>query len=161
MNWLAQFLRYAPKVLELKRLLGRVREGRSDPRIRLLSVNLCLLLGVVTCVSSYLDLAHPTTRKRWRRLCHLPEAISHDVFGYVTERMQPEDWRLNQAEGVKTLKRNKALASCQINGLLFLSVDGNEHFKSRSRCCPRCCQRQVEETDPDGQKHKATEYYHR
>ena len=161
MNWLAQFLQYTQKVFELKRLLRRVREGRSDPRIALLSVNLCLLLGVVTRVSSYLDLAQQTTRKRWRRLCHLLGAISHDVFGFVTERMQPEDWRLNQAQVVKTLKGNKALESCKINGLLFLSVDGNEHFNSRCRCCPRCCQRQVEETDQEGQKHKVTEYYHR
>jgi len=160
-NWLAQFLQYAQKVFELKKLLRRVREGRSDPEIPLLSVNLCLLLGVVTRVSSYLDLAQQTTRKRWRRLCHLLKAISHDTFAYVTERMKPEDWRLNQAEVVKPLKANKALESCKINGLLFLSVDGVEHFKSRSRCCQRCCQRQVEETGEDGQKHKVTEYYHR
>jgi hypothetical protein len=160
-NWLAQFLHYARKVFKLRCLLLRVREGRSAPKITLLSVNLCLLLGVVTRVSSYLDLAAQTKRKRWRRLCHLAAAISHDVFGYVTERMLPEDWRLSQAAVVKLLKRNKALESCKINGLLFLSVDGNEHFKSRSRCCDRCCQRQVEETGEDGQKHKVTEYYHR
>jgi hypothetical protein len=115
----------------------------------------------VTRVSSYLDLAQQTTRKRWRRLCHLARAISHDTFGYATERMQPEDWRLNQAQVVKTLKANKALESCKINGLLFLSVDGNEHFKSRSRCCSRCCQRQVEATGEDGQTCQVTEYYHR
>jgi hypothetical protein len=160
-NWLAQFLQYSRKVFELKSLLGRVREGRSEPQIALLSVNLCLLLGVVMRFSSYLDLAQQTTRKRWRRLCHLKQPISHDLFGYVTERMKPEDWRLNQAQVVKTLKANKALESCKIKGLLFLSVDGNEHFQSRSRCCERCCQRQVEETGPDGQKHKVTEYYHR
>ncbi len=161
MNWLAQFLHYARKVFRLRCLLLRVREGRSDPKIALLSVNLCLLLGVVTRVASYLDLAAQTQRKRWRRLCHLAAAISHDVFGYVTERMRPEDWRLNQAAVVKILKRHKALESCKINGLLFLSVDGNEPFKSRSRCCDRCGQRQVEETGEEGQKHKVTEYYHR
>ena len=50
----------------------------------------------------------------------------------------------------KTLKENKALESCRINGLLFLSLDANEHFKSRSRCCERCCQRQIEEIDAQG-----------
>jgi len=160
-NRLAQFLRYAQKVFDLKGLLRRVREGRCQPKIALLSVNLCLLLGVVTRVSSYLDLAQQTKRRRWRRLCHLLESISDDTFEYVTERMKPEDWRLNQAELAKTLKANKALESCKINGLLFLSVDGNEHFKSRSRCCKRCCQRQIEETGEDGQKYKVTEYYHR
>ena len=35
------------------------------------------------------------------------------IFGYVTERMTPEDWRQNQAQVAKELKRNKALESCQ------------------------------------------------
>jgi len=160
-NRLGQFLQYGQKVFGLKELLRRPRDGRSDPRIALLGVNLCLLLGVITRVGSYLDLAQQTKRKRWRRLCRLRKPISHDVFGYVTEREKPDDWRLNQAEVVKTLKANKALESCKINGLLFLSVDANEPCKSRSRCCKRCCQRQVEETDEHGQKHKVTEYYHR
>ena len=161
MNWLAQFLQYAQKVFALKTLLRAVREGRSEPEIALLSVNLCLLLGIVTRVSSYLDLAHQTTRKRWRRLCHLRHAISHDTFGYVTERMKPEDWRLNQAQLVKTLKANKALESSKINGLLFVSVDANEHFHSRSRCCRCCCQREIEEVGAQGQKQTVIEYYHR
>lgn len=161
MNWLAQFLQYTQKGFKLKRLLLRVREGRPEPQIPLLSVNLCLLLGVITRVSSYLDLAQQTTRKRWQRLCHLKAAISHDTFGYVTERQQAEDWRLNQAEVAKTLRANKTLESCKLSGLLFLSVDAFEHFKSRSRRCERCCQRQIEETGEDGQKHKFTEYYHR
>lgn len=162
MNRLAQFLQYTRKVFELKRLLRSVREGRCEPKIPLLPVVLCLVLGVVTRVSSYLDLAYQTkSRRRWRRLCGLKGAISDDTFEYVTERMTPEDWRQNQAKVVKTLKRNKALESCKIKGLLFLSLDANEHFSSRSRCCPRCCQRQVEVTDAEGQKQKVTEYYHR
>jgi len=160
-NRLAQFLRYAQKVFDLKGLLPRVREGRCAPKIPLLAVNLCLLLGVVTRVASYLDLAQQTQRRRWRRLCHLQAPLSDDTLEYVTERLKPEDWRLNQAQVVKTLKSNKAMESCKINGLLFLSVDGLEHCKSRSRCCQRCCQRQVEETSEDGQKREVTEYYHR
>jgi hypothetical protein len=160
-NRLGQLLQYAQKVFGVKDLLRRPHDGRSEPKIPLLAVNLCLLLGVITRVGSYLDLAQQTKRKRWRRLCRLRQAISHDVFGYVTERQKPDDWRLNQAAVAKTLKANKTLESCKINGLLFLSVDANEPYKSRSRCCERCCQRQVEETDERGQKHKVTEYYHR
>ena len=161
MNRLAQLLQYAQKVLALKRLLRRVRDGRCQARIAILPVSLCLVLGVLTRVSSYLDLARQTRRRRWRHLCGLKAPISHDTFGYATERMQPEDWRRNQAEMVKTLKRNKALESSKINGLLCLSLDANEHCQSRSRCCPRCCQRRVELTEADGQKHKVIEYYHR
>jgi len=75
--------------------------------------------------------------------------------------MTPEDWRQNQVAVAKELKGNKALESCKINGLLFLSIDANEHFASFSRTCPRCCQRQVEALDAHGTKVKVTQYYHR
>jgi len=160
-NRLAQFLQYTQKVFDLKRRLRSVRDGRDHPAIGIVAVSLCLVLGVITRISSYLDLAQQTKRRRWRHLCGLKAAISHDTFEYVTERMKPEDWRQNQAEAVKALKQNKALESCKIKGLLFLSLDANEHFNSRSRCCSCCCQRQIEVTDDSGQKQKVTEYYHR
>jgi hypothetical protein len=53
------------------------------------------------------------------------------------------------------------LESCRINGLLFLSLDANEHFQSRSRCCACCCQREIQQTDAQGQKQTLIEYYHR
>jgi len=160
-NRLAQFLQYTQKVFDLKRRLRSVRDGRDHPAIGIVAVSLCLVLGVITRISSYLDLAQQTKRRRWRHLCGLKAAISHDTFEYVTERMKPEDWRQNQAEAVKALKQNKALESCKIKGLRFLSLDANEHFNSRSRCCSCCCQRQIEVTDDSGQKQKVTEYYHR
>ena len=52
-----------------------------------------------------------------------------------------------------------------LKGLLRRVRDGRGQpdipLKSRSRCCPCCCQRQVEVADADGQKRKVTEYYHR
>ena len=162
MNRLAQFLQYTTKVFALGRLLRRVSDGRCAPLVPVLPLALCLVLGAVMRIGSYLDLAEQTaSRRRWRHLCRLKGPVSHDIFGYVTERMNPEDWRQNQAELAKELKRNKALESCKIRGLLFLSIDANEHFASFSRTCPRCCQRQVEVLDPEGKKVKVTQYYHR
>jgi len=91
-NRLAQFLHYTQKVFDLKGLLRSVRDGRSDPKIAILSVSLCLVLGVVTRVSSYLDLAQQTKRRRWRHFCGLKAPFSDDTLEYVTERMTPEDW---------------------------------------------------------------------
>ncbi len=162
MNRLAQFLQYTSKVFVLKALLRTVRDGRSEPQVPLLPLVVCLVLGVVMRMGSYLDLAEQTwSRRRWRHLCGLKVPVHHEIFGYVTERMRPEDWRQNQAEVAKELKRNKALESCKIKGLLFLSIDANEHFASFSRTCPRCCQRQVEVLDAEGKKVKVTQYYHR
>jgi hypothetical protein len=79
----------------------------------------------------------------------------------VAERLSLEDLRQQLVGTAKTLKQNKALESCKINGLLFLSLDANEHFASRSRCCPYCCQRHVHVLEPDGQKREVVEYYHR
>jgi len=38
-----------------------------------------------------------------------------------------------------------------------VALDANEQFKSRSRCCAACCQRQVKVTDPAGQVVEVTE----
>jgi len=161
-NRLAQFLQYTGKVFGLKGVLRRVGDGRVEPRVPILPLVLCLVLGVVMRIGSYHDLAQQTkSRRRWRHLCGLKAPVAHEIFGYATERMSPEDWRQNQAQVVKELKRNKALESCKIKGLLFLSLDANEHFASFSRTCPRCCQRQVEMLDTEGKKLKVTQYYHR
>lgn len=160
MNRLAQFLHYAQKVFHLKTLLRGVRDKRPFPSIPTGAVLISLVMGVVLRVSSYLDLAQQTRRRRWRHLTGLKAPLSDDTLGYVTERLCLTDLRLSLAAINKTLKANKALESSKINGLLWLSLDANEHFNSRCRCCDNCCQRQIEVT-VDGQKVKVTEYYHR
>lgn len=162
MNRLAQFLHYTQKVFDLKHGLRRVRDHRPQAKIRTLPVVLCLLCGVVMRFTSYHRVAEQTRkRRRLRHLCGLKTPLSDDTLEYVTERLYLEDLRQELAQVAKTLKHNKALESCKINGLLWVSLDANEHFSSRSRCCECCCQRQVEETDEHGQKHQVTEYYHR
>ena len=161
MNELAQFLGYAIKVFRLGRLLRDVRNRRCDPPIPTRALLLSLVMGVVIRVGSYLDLSEQTKRRRWQHLIHWAQRISHDAFAYGIERFNLEDLRQNLAQVNHQLKANKALESCKINGLLFLSLDANEHFKSRSRCCPQCCQRRIEETDAQGHKQTVVEYYHR
>lgn len=161
MNQLEQFLHYAQKVFGLRGLLVGVHDGRPFPKIPLLPVLITLLLGVVLRVGSYLNLSEQTRRRRWQHLAGLKGPISDDIFEYVTERLWAEELRQVVAWIDKKLKANKALESCKISGLLFLSIDANEHCSSRSRCCPECCQREIEETDDQGHKHQVTEYYHR
>ena len=105
MNRLAQALHYFQKVFGLKTRLRAVQDQRPQAKIQTLSVLLCLFLGVFTRVSSYLDLAQQTQRRRWRRLCHLKAAVGDDLFGYVTERLDAEDLRQGLAGCVKTLKQ--------------------------------------------------------
>ena len=150
MNRLAQFLHYAQKVFGLKTLLRGVRDERPLAQIPTPAVLACLLLGVVLRSSSYLDLSRQTRRRRWRHLCGLNKPLSDDTFEYVTERLSLADLRQSLAGIAKTLKSNKALESCKLNGWLFVSLDANEHFKSRSRCCAGCCQRHIEAPDAKG-----------
>ena len=161
MNELAQFLGYLTKVFGFGRMVRSVRCRRPYPTIPTRCLFLSLFLGVVIRAGSYLDISQQTKRRRWQHLIHWTERISDDAFYYVSERFYLEDLRQSLAQVNKTLKANKALESCKINGLLFLSLDANEHFHSRSRCCPCCCQRQIEETDAQGKKQKVIEYYHR
>jgi hypothetical protein len=161
MNQLAQFLGYVTKVFGFGRMVRTVRCRRPYPTIPTRCLFLSLILGVVIRAGSYLDISKQTKRRRWQHLIHWGRRIGDDAFHYVSERFYLEDLRQNLAEASKTLKANKALESCKINGLLFLSLDANEHFHSRSRCCPCCCQREVQETDAQGQKQTVIEYYHR
>jgi hypothetical protein len=161
MNELAQFLGYVTKVFSFGRVVRSVRSERPYPTIPTRCLFVSLVLGVVIRAGSYLDISKQTKRRRWQHLIHWRKRISDDAFHYISERFYLEDLRQSLAEANKTLKANKALESCKINGLLFLSLDANEHFHSRSRCCPCCCQRQLQETDAEGRKQTVTEYYHR
>jgi len=161
MNELAQFLACATKVFALGRLVREVRDRRPYPEIPTRPLLLSLLLGVVLRAGSYLDLSKQTKRRRWQHLIPWSQRISDDAFHYVSERFYVEDLRQSLTEVNQRLKANQALESCKINGLLWVSLDANEHFHSRSRCCPCCCQRQIEETDAQGQKQTVVEYYHR
>jgi hypothetical protein len=160
-NELAQFLSYARKVFALGSIVRGARSDRPYARIPTRPLFLSLLMGAVLRFGSYLDIAKQTKRRRWRHLIHWPHRISDDAFHYVSERFYLEDLRQSLVEVNKNLKANKALESCKISGLLPLSLDANEHFHSRSRCCPCCCQREIQETDDQGQKHTVIEYYHR
>jgi len=161
MNELAQFLGYVTKVFALGRIVRGVRSRRPYAEIPTRPLLLSLLLGVVIRAGSYRDISKQTKRRRWQHLIHWSQRISDDALHYVSERFYLEDLRQSLAEVNKRLKANKALESCKINGLLFVSLDANEHFHSRSRCCSCCCQRQIEEVDAQGQKQKVLEYYHR
>src|SRR5512138_2109265 len=161
MNELAQFLTYLIKVFAFNRVVRTVRDSRPYPKIPTRPLFLTLLLGVFIRAGSYRDIAKQTKRRRWQHLIHWSARISEDAFYYVSERFYLEDLRRSLVEVNQQLKANKALESCKINGLLFLSLDANEHFHSRSRCCPGCCRREIQETDEHGQKHTVIEYYHR
>jgi len=83
MNRLEQALHCLQKVFALKTRLRALREQRPFARIDAPAVLVCLLLGVFTRGSSYLDLAQQTQRRRWRRLCGLKEAVGDDLFGQI------------------------------------------------------------------------------
>ena len=161
MNELAQLLDYCSKVFKLRALVRQVQDCRPFAVIPTQAVLLTLLLGVILRVPSYFHLAQQTKRRRWRHLIHWPAEISHDTFGYVAERFCLEDLREALAQVNRKLKENKNLESCKINGLLFLSLDANEHFCTESYTCPACCQREITTRDATGQARQVTEHYHR
>lgn len=161
MNELAQFLAYATKVFSLGRLLRDVRDQRPYPVIPTQPLLVSLVLGVILRVGSYHDLAKQTKRRRWQHLVHWNHRVSHDTFEYVAERFNLADLRQTLVQVNQCFKANKVLESCKINGLLFVSLDANEHFSSRSRCCACCGQRELTETDAQGVKRTVLEYFHR
>jgi len=161
MNRLRQFWRYARKVFDLANRLRSVRNRRCHPSIPTRSITVTLFLGGLLRIGSRLALEIKTRKKGWQRIVGYAEPISDDALGYALERYNLEDLRTVLRDVNQDLKRNKALESCKIDGLLVVSLDGNEQFSSRSRCCAECCQRQIEIKDAQDHVTKVTEFYHR
>lgn len=161
MNLLRRLWHYADKVFELHQRLGSLGNHRSQPEIPTPSVTFSLFLGALIRVGSLLQLQAETARPGWQRLVGWAKPISDDTFGYTLERYYLDDLRQVLVEINKGLKRNKALESAKLNGLLVVAIDANEQFHSRHRCCPDCCQRQIECKDAQGRIQTLTEYYHR
>jgi hypothetical protein len=152
---------YVRKVFHLHRLAGRISDSRCDPDIPTSAIWSGLLFGAVFKTPSFLQLQSETRRKAWRNTLGYAKPISDDALAYATERMHLEPLRATLATTNKLLKRNKAFVRNQMSGLLALNLDANEHFKSRSRCCPQCLQRQITVKNPQGQEEEVTEYYHK
>ena len=158
---LRQFGAYVRKVFHLHRLAGRITDSRCDPTIPTSAIWFALFFGAVFKTPSFLQLQSETRRKAWRKTLGYAQPISDDTVAYATARMHLEPLRATLATTTKLLKRNKAFARNQISGLLALNLDANEHFKSRSRCCPQCLQRQLTVQNAQGQAEEVTEYYHK
>ena len=155
------FVNYAQKRFKLSLLAGFFDDGRQDPDIPSRATGLSLLLGEVVKVPSLLQLEQETQLPQWQRWVGYLHPISHDTFGYASNRMKPE--RLRRA-GVFIncmLKRGKAFQDNKINGLLVVSLDANEQFCSDHRCCEDCLNREVTYKDAQGQQVKKTQYYHK
>jgi hypothetical protein len=157
---LNRFAHYLKKVFKFHRLVRRFRDRRQEPRIPTHSVVLSLFFGAVMRVPSFFQLEKETKRSHWQRHVGWKAPISDDTFDYVAERLDLETLRQGLLTTNKILKRNKAFEASKYSGLLVAAIDGNEQFKSRSRCCPRCRQRQVRIKSAQGEEERVTEYYH-
>jgi len=160
-NLLRRLCSYAKKVYRLPQLLAGVRNRRSQPEIPTRCISSTLWLASLMRASSFLQLQSETARRGWQRLTGWSASISDDALAYALERYDLEDLRQVLVQIHKTLKRNKALESAKINGLLVVALDANEQFHSRHRCCESCCQRTIKVKDRDGQIREVTEFYHR
>ena len=160
-NHLERFVSYADKQFQLRLLAGCFADDRADPDVPGRAVGLSLLLGEVTHIPSLLQLQEETKLPQWQRWVGYSEPISHDTFGYTSNRMDPE--RLRRA-GVfinRRLKRGKGFEENKVHGLLVVSLDANEQFCSDHRCCQDCLSREVICKDAAGHEVKKTQHYHK
>jgi hypothetical protein len=158
---LSQFQSYAQKRFDLLLLAGCFADARSEPDIPSRAVGLSLILGEVVHIPSFLQLQEETKVPQWQQWVGYRHPISHDTFGYASERLDPEQLRRAGIWINHKLKRGKAFEANKINGLLVVSLDANEQFCSDSRCCDHCLTRQVTCQDAGGHEFKKTQYYHK
>ena len=158
---LGQFVAYARKRFDLPLLAGCFADARPQPDIPSRAVGLSLILGEVVHLPSLLQLQAETKLPQWQRWVGYPAEISHDTFGYASERMDPTQLRRAATWINRRLKRGKAFEANQIQGLLAVSLDANEQFCSDHRCCADCLTREVTCKDDQGHEFKKTQYYHK
>ncbi len=158
---LSQFVHYAQERFDLPWLAGAFTDWRPRPEIPSRAVWLSLVLGEVVHVPSFLQLEAETVLRPWQRWVGYGGKISHDTFGYVSERLDPTPLRRAARWMVRKLKRGKAFEASKVHGWLVVSLDANEQFCSDHRCCEGCLPREVTARDAAGQEVKRTQYYHK
>ncbi len=158
---LSRFVSYAQKQFDLPRLAGCFADGRADPQVSSRAVGLSLLLGEVAQIPSLLQLEEETQLPQWQRWIGHDDRISHDTFGYASDRMNPEALRQACRFINRKLKRGKAFEASKMHGLLVVSLDANEQFHSDHRCCEDCLTREVTGKDAQGQEVQKIQYYHK
>jgi hypothetical protein len=160
-NLLSQFVHYARKRFDLHLLAGSFGDSRLHPDIPSRAVGLSLVLGEVVHTPSLLQLQAETRQPQWQRWVGCKGGISHDTFGYVSERMDPVQLRRAARWINRKLKRGKAFDAAKTSGLLVVSVDANEQFCSDHRCCQDCLTREITRKDEQGREFKKKQYYHK
>jgi hypothetical protein len=158
---LSQFVRYAQQRFDLSWLAGNFTDSRPQPEIPSRSVWLSLVLGEVVRVGSFFQLEAETRLPQWQRWVGYLDPISHDTFGYVSERMDPAQLRRGVVWINRKLKRGKAFEANKLKGLLDVNLDANEQFCSDHRCCEDCLTREITTQDASGQEVRRTQYYHK
>jgi len=161
LSQLSRFVAYVQKRFELPLLAGCFADARPQPGIPARAVGLSLVLGEVVHIPSLLQLQAETQLPQWQRWVGYRHPISHDTFGYVSERMDPVQLRRAAIWINRRLKRGKAFEANKIHGLLAVSLDANEQFCSDHRCCEDCLTREILCKDAQGREFKKTQYYHK
>jgi hypothetical protein len=158
---LSQFVHYAQQRFDLPWLAGAFTDSRPQPDIPSRAAWLSLILGEGVQVGSHLQIEAETQLPQWQRWVGHPGRISHDTFGYVSERLDPAQLRRAGVWINRKLKRGKAFEASKLKGLLVVSLDAHEQFCSECRCCPDCLSREVTCKSADGREFKKTQYYHK
>jgi hypothetical protein len=158
---LSQFVTYARQRFDLHLLAGGLADARPQPAIPARAVALSLVLGEVVHLPSFLQLQEETRLPQWQRWVGYADLISHDTFGYASERLDPAAWRRAGVWIHRKLKKGKAFEASKVHGLLTVSLDANEQFCSDHRCCADCLCREIPARTAAGQEVKKPQYYHK
>ena len=158
---LDRFVSYADKQFELGLLAGCFAGSRAEPGVPDRAVGLSLVLGEVAHIPSLNQLMEETQLPQWQRWVGYFGPISHDTFGYASNRMEPQRLRRGLRFINRKLKRGKGFEASKLHGLLVVSLDANEQFWSEHRCCEDCLTREVVCKDARGNEVKKIQYYHK
>lgn len=153
---LARFARYLEGTWDFDQHLAHIRDGRLYPQIPTVSLFLSAFGMYALRLPSFNELEQQLKiPERWYPWVG-PIKPSADALGYGLERFDLEALRDVLGHIAHEFKRKKALKRLYPDLDWVGALDGIETYKSRKRCCPECCQRNV-----GTEQSPVIEYYHR
>ena len=154
--------RYVHKTFEVPRLLGRLTDGRRDPKVSLGALALTWLFAFMRRLPSTEQAGDLLNDPRWRKLIGLMDRDggSPDTLARALDQLTPGDLNDLLLRVFFQARRASILKDDGPFGKRCAIVDMNELFTSEKVHCENCQVRVKKKAGPDGTVCQVKEYFH-
>lgn len=161
---LRRIIVYGEKVYGLRKLFGRVRDGRRKPTHRAPQVAAVVFFCGLLRIRSFNALEPKLKETTFGRLVGVPQGTrslgSVDTMSRALKRTELESVRAISVGIIAKAERNKVFREGWHGTLRYAAIDGWEPICSYKRHCPHCLVRLVKKKQSSGEVVEVEQYYH-